>query len=52
MRTDMTYPTGWGGKPETVDEKSSKILTIVKRAGNDISHKKAKEMLEKEVGNE
>jgi len=49
--SDMTYPTGWGRKPETVDRKSSRILTIVKRAGNDISYKEAKEMLEKEVKN-
>ena len=47
--SDISYPTGWYGKPETVDEKSLKILTIVRRAGDDISYKEAKEMLEKEV---
>ena len=37
----MIYPTGWGGKPDNIDEFSANLFLVVHEAGKGITYKQA-----------
>jgi len=45
----MIYPTGWGSKPDNIDEFSANLFLIVHEAGKGITYKQAALQIEELV---
>jgi len=49
MKVDMTYPTGDGKEPTTMDQRTADILVTVACAGKSITYDQAKQQIEEIV---
>ena len=45
----MIYPTGWGGKPDNIDEFSANLFLVVHEAGKGITYKQAAKQIDELV---
>ncbi len=45
----LIYPTGWGGKPDKIDEFSANLFLIVHGVGKGITYKQAALQIEELV---